>query len=357
MSNIYTNYRGVQALRGLAALSVMLFHFRWSINEVTPALGDKLFGWGANGVDLFFLISGFVITLSASKAQSGISGALNFIKKRALRILPAYYFILMISFLLSGAMSIFHYPDKTENLISALSFMPIYPHHAPFYVDDSGLYGVRWTLNYEVYFYLSVGLMIIFGYKWLCAALFFAATLFIMPICIWGSFTLSPSGYESESPLLGLITNPMIFLFLLGVMLGLLLPYINGIPPKLMAVASLVILVIAVMFFSLGMFVEHGVLSSGWIYALLLTTVVLSEKFIANYVPAFLVRLGDISFSLYLVHGLLNAGLGKRLDSIGIEGGYERFFVSLLASLLLAWLSWRYIEKPFATKKIKKELV
>lgn len=71
-------FRGVQALRGIAALSVMLFHFRWNINAQIPGRGDALFGWGATGVDLFFLISGFVITLSAAKAPQGISGALNF---------------------------------------------------------------------------------------------------------------------------------------------------------------------------------------------------------------------------------------------------------------------------------------
>ncbi|MEZ0584336.1 acyltransferase family protein [Erwinia sp. STN24] len=61
--------KGLQALRGLAALSVMFFHFRWNINDVWPGMGDKLFGWGATGVDLFFLISGFVITLTAKKAH------------------------------------------------------------------------------------------------------------------------------------------------------------------------------------------------------------------------------------------------------------------------------------------------
>ncbi|WP_143354571.1 acyltransferase family protein, partial [Erwinia amylovora] len=129
-----STFRGVQALRGIAALSVMLFHFRWNIDAQIPGRGDELFGWGATGVDLFFLISGFVITLSVAKAPQGISGALTFLKKRALRILPAYYIILIISFFLTGAMSTFHYADKTENFISALTFMPLFPDHAPFYV-------------------------------------------------------------------------------------------------------------------------------------------------------------------------------------------------------------------------------
>ncbi|WP_410865217.1 acyltransferase family protein, partial [Peribacillus sp. SIMBA_075] len=81
----------------------MLFHFRWNINVVNPGLGDTLFRWGGTGVDLFFLISGFVITLSASRVPNGLNGAISFIKRRALRILPAYYIILLITFFLSGA--------------------------------------------------------------------------------------------------------------------------------------------------------------------------------------------------------------------------------------------------------------
>jgi peptidoglycan/LPS O-acetylase OafA/YrhL len=76
-----SSFKGVQALRGFAALSVVLFHFRWNINAVNPGLGDKLFGWGATGVDLFFLISGFVITLSAARSPQGIRGMLSFLKK------------------------------------------------------------------------------------------------------------------------------------------------------------------------------------------------------------------------------------------------------------------------------------
>ena len=194
-------FRGVQALRGIAALSVMLFHFRWNINAQIPGRGDALFGWGATGVDLFFLISGFVITLSAAKAPQGISGALNFLKKRALRILPAYYIILVISFFLSGAMSTFHYADKTENFISALTFMPILPDHAPFYVDDGGMFGVRWTLNYEVMFYLFISVALLFAKRWVWAGVLFAATLVVLPLTLGYQLTLQPAGYKVDSAL------------------------------------------------------------------------------------------------------------------------------------------------------------
>ena len=347
MVNNHSPLRGVQALRGLAALSVMLFHFRWNINAVNPGLGDKLFGWGATGVDLFFLISGFVITLSASRSPHGISGALSFLKKRALRILPAYYIILIISFCLSGALSTFHYADKTENLISAIFFMPIYADHAPFYVDDSGMYGIRWTLNYELLFYMFISISILFARRWFAAATLFTITLVIIPLVMGQEFSFHPSAYSFSSAALGLITNPMIWLFLIGMFIGLVIPYLKRVSAKAMSFTLLLIALITANFFSHGEFTGHGLLSSGWLYGLILLTIILSEDCIGKYTPNFLVKLGDISFSLYLIHALMNNGIGKRFAGLGIEDGYARFFISILLSCILAWLSWRFIESPF----------
>lgn len=346
-----SSFKGVQALRGFAALSVVLFHFRWNINAVNPGLGDKLFGWGATGVDLFFLISGFVITLSAARSPQGIRGMLSFLKKRALRILPAYYIILLFTFFLTGAMSTFHYQDKTANLISAIAFMPIMSDHAPFYVDDNGVYGIRWTLNYEVMFYIFISVALLFTKRWIWSGVFFAISLIILPILLGYSLILEPEGYKTSHPLLGLITNPIIWLFIVGMMLGLLLPYLKWVSPKIMACATFFIIISAAYFFSHGLFTGHGILSSGWIYALILISVVLSEDVIGKYVPSVLLWLGNISFSLYLIHTLMNNGIGSRFSIIGLEDGYGRFLLSLALSIALSWLSWLYIEYPLSHAK------
>lgn len=342
----YQTFKGVQALRGLAALSVMLFHFRWNINDLSDGLGDRLFGWGATGVDLFFIISGFVITLSADKVSANILGALGFLKKRLIRVLPVYYFILLITFLLSGAMSTFHYPDKVENLISALTFSPIYKGHAPYYIDDSGSFGIRWTLNYEMYFYFIVAAFLVMPSRWLYVSIYFLATLFLIPFAFGKGITLSPAGYDFGSPWLNLITNPMIVLFLSGVLLAKALPFINMVKPGIMACMLFVTVVGCFWLFHDNQFVGHGLLNSGWIFLLMLIFCVGAEKSIGKYIPNFLVRLGDISYSLYLIHTIMNNGLGKRLESVGIETGMLRFFLSIIISLVLAWIFWRFVEKP-----------
>lgn len=350
-----STFKCVQALRGLAALSVMLFHFRWNINAISPGFGDSLFGWGASGVDLFFIISGFVITLSAQKIPQSFSGAVTFLKKRALRIFPAYYLILIITFLLGGAMSTFHYADKTANLISALTFMPIDAAHAPFYVDDGGMYGIRWTLNYEVYFYLVVGVMLMFPLRWLSVSAFFTATLVLVPVLSGKAFSLSPDGYHFDSALLGLVTNPIILLFISGALLAGLTPWLVKANGTLMSLAFGLSLLMTIYFFSQRQFSVHGLTSSGWLYLLLMATAIGAEKTLGKFVPTLLISLGNISFSLYLIHTLMNTGLGKRFASLGIEDGYARLILSVVLSLALAWLSWRFIEQPFVSRRPKKE--
>lgn len=281
---------------------------------------------------------------------------LSFLKKRVLRIFPAYYIILIFTFFLTGAMSTFHYQDKTANIISAFTFMPIIAGHGPFYVDDSGVYGIRWTLNYEVMFYIFVSVALLFAKRWVWSTIFFTITLIILPVYLWHTFTLEPVGYETPYPLLGLITNPIIWLFITGMIFGLLLPYLKWVSPKVMAYASVLCIISAAYLFSHGLFLGHGILSSGWVYALILVSVVLSEDVIGKYVPSIFIWLGDVSFSLYLIHTLMNTGIGKRFSSIGLEDGYGRLFLSLILSLALAQLSWRYIERPFI-KSVKKRSI
>ncbi|TVZ61621.1 peptidoglycan/LPS O-acetylase OafA/YrhL [Serratia fonticola] len=316
----------VQAMRGLAALAVMLFHFRWNINLSYPNLGDQLFGWGAIGVDMFFIISGFVITLSAKKLTPGLSAAVVFLKHRARRILPAYFIILLITFILSGAMSTFHYPEKVNNLISAITFSPIDANHSPFYVDDNGFYGIRWTLNYEVLFYLVMAVCLTSKYRWPLLFGMFLLSLVVFPMLAGHSPTLDVSGYQFNSAYLNLMTNPIIWMFLVGVAFGLVYPYTKKLNSQLrisILIMSIIVIGYCILFTpSWG----HGMTMSGWYLSIFFIAAVLNDKLITKCIPGFLITLGEISFSLYLIHTLMNDGIGKRFVDIGITDGMPRFF-------------------------------
>lgn len=348
----------VQLLRGMAALAVMLFHFRWNINLDYPGVGDALFRWGSIGVELFFIISGFVLVLSAKKMEPGFNAFIRFIKDRALRILPIYYIILIISFFLCGAMSTFHYEEKTLNLISAFLFYPVLPEHAPFYVNDSGFYGVRWTLNYEVMFYLLMSVSLLSKYRWYIFCGFFILLQIVLPLFNGFPPSLSMHGYNFDFVYLRLLTNPLMLMFIPGVLIGLSYPYINRF--SLLVKRGLLFFSILVTLFFI--FFEHktghGVNGSGGCLSFLFMAFVINEDLIEKITHSSLITLGDISFSLYLIHGLMNDGFGKRFAGLGIDDGLPRFFVSCVLSILLAFLSYRFIERNVSTmiKRKKKEL-
>jgi peptidoglycan/LPS O-acetylase OafA/YrhL len=161
-----SSFKGVQALRGFAALSVVLFHFRWNINAVNPGLGDKLLA-GGNRCRSVLSYKWLCHNSECGQIPSGNKRNAKFFEKEHCEYyLPTTLFCCSL-FFLTGAMSTFHYQDKTANLISAITFMPIMSDHAPFYVDDNGVYGIRWTLNYEVMFYIFISVALLFTKRWL----------------------------------------------------------------------------------------------------------------------------------------------------------------------------------------------
>ncbi|EGT3632382.1 acyltransferase, partial [Morganella morganii] len=144
------NLDSIQAIRGIAALLVMLFHFRVYFNFSFFPVGDFLFSHGEIGVTIFFIISGFIMEYSHS--ESGVKPALRFAIKRLTRVYPLYFIATMIW------VFIIYYFDlnpsilNIENIIKSLSFQPLIG-EAP-YFGYSSLY-VGWTLNYEMMFYFS----------------------------------------------------------------------------------------------------------------------------------------------------------------------------------------------------------
>ena len=84
-------FHELDALRGIAALMVVFFHF--TIGRAEAKLGFKL---GTTGVDLFFIISGFVIFMSLSKVKS----SLDFVINRVSRLYPTYWVSVTFTFIL-----------------------------------------------------------------------------------------------------------------------------------------------------------------------------------------------------------------------------------------------------------------
>lgn len=156
MASAKSTINSIQALRGIAALLVVAFHFREGVNLTFPNVGDKLFINGSVGVDLFFLISGFITFYIANNLNDGAASSWEFIVKRICRVIPLYYIITLLS------------PGKTlhslYNVGRSLLFIPLDGSKTgPMYGYASIFVG--WTLNYEMLFYAMVAIAIMFG-RW-----------------------------------------------------------------------------------------------------------------------------------------------------------------------------------------------
>ena len=143
----------IQVLRGLAALAVVVFHAREEVDAVGHATAWPDFKAGAFGVDLFFVVSGFVMVYASVPLFGTWRSALPFLAKRLARIVPLYW-------LITALFAVYVAQDPAEPmgrhalvrfLWTSFAFVP---YLAPANPDAYPVYPLGWTLDYEMFFYL-----------------------------------------------------------------------------------------------------------------------------------------------------------------------------------------------------------
>lgn len=188
-------YDGIQVLRGIAALLVLIVH----AILVMPAPRDMFFhplayGGGAIGVDIFFVISGFVVSLAAEKP--GIH-ARNFLCERSLRVLPIY-FVVSLPFLLLDRIT-------WSKIWNTLFFVPMLDFGQ--YTDP--LHWLGWTIGLEMWFYAMLALSMLVMPK--SPFRLFAGLI----VCLVAGGLL----YESRWVAIRYITTPVAVEFLFGTLI------------------------------------------------------------------------------------------------------------------------------------------
>ncbi len=330
----------LDALRGLAAVVIVVFHSN-----------TRRMPWGWAAVDLFFVLSGFLITGIVLR-HGGTRGFLSrFYARRALRIFPVYYLVVLGLVVCGG---ILPRPNDPRGLVYELTYTQYVPYYwfaeAPRY---SPYLGHTWTLAIEEQFYLIwPALVLLAGRHRGRVALLALAT-------VAGSFVLRSQGYSVA--LLGARADGLA----LGGLLAALLAGREGgratashalrVGLWTVSIASALVLVALAGF--VGMAATDAfprwtglvvlAFSTLWLGVIGLVVIHAGHPRLAILRRPRLRGLGTISYGLYLYHFLVLVISGDIYRRIGFRGQpLWREAPTIALCFVAAALSWKYIERP-----------
>lgn len=332
----------IQSLRGLAVMLVIMFHLVSS--EKNYGQGYRLLSdyWaiGMSGVDMFFVISGFVMMVISRSLFKRKGVAWRFLYDRITRIYPLYWTFSLLALVLFLAR-----PDLLKRNLHAGevdvigSFLLLPQHEAPLLMTG-------WTLIHEMYFYLVVAMMLFFSerkvpvFLGLWAGVVICANLFLTPFA---------------SPAFQLLTHPLTIEFIIGCLVALIIH--RGV-----TCAGMYCLITGVLAwvggYTLHAYLGLGLEPTGWSRvvlfgipsALVIYGMVVLEITKGKRLPNWAIQLGDASYSIYLSHILVMGALGR----IGV--GYEStaradirpIILMIMVSTIIAFgmACYRFVEKP-----------
>lgn len=352
--NRTNNLEWVQLLRGVAALLVVLAHGRYALLG-SPAypLADQLLGQGGMGVDLFFIISGFIMCYSTAGDGGGPAAMARFLIKRVTRVWPVYAVATLLSvFVLYGGAGHFHSAANRWTFWHTLAMLPADPRAAPYF---SLTLPVAWTLEFEMYFYLLFAASLLFRrWRWLALAAWVLVTVVALP------HHRGAAGLDVGRDLgyrlgyMTIVTSPYVLEFAAGAAIGWL--YLQDWARLGNGALARHVLGLGTAFAAWaiygGVVVKSGPAGYGWPLALMMLCMALASKTVPIRVPAPCMWLGSISYSLYLTHLLSQSLFGDTLVKLGIaqlSQSWPSLWMSTALALSVATLSHRYLELGLAT--------
>lgn len=332
----------LQMLRAIAAWSVVYHHYMQIFyNFQSDSYIGSFFGLRGNfGVDLFFLLSGFVMYLSASRPEAT---PWSFFLKRLLRVVPAYYFFTILAIVVSVLI-----PNEfgfTKITTSSFFYSILFiPHENPSGLGVFPFLTVGWTLNYEILFYTILSLCIFLNKR--SAILLCTISVAVLPLAL---------KYTTPT-VLSVMRNHQIWQFLFGFLVAKI--YLDNNYVLFKRKAS------GVFLFVLASIMLSGVIGYGSLQrtiaamAIILGFLIFDDVFdYKNKILSFIVRLGDYSYSTYLSHILV---LCLFLHFFGHDLTASQEFLVLVAIsisiYILSFYSYKIIERAQLFSSIHKRL-
>lgn len=339
-------------LRGVAALLVVLTHARYALLD-TPGwqTADQLLMPGAMGVDLFFIISGFIMCYSTDGARGDWRSVASFLVRRFARVWPVYAVVTLAFVLVSYGHQYFDNQYNLRAFVRSLAMLPVDPKAAPYFGLSLPL---GWTLEFEMYFYLVFAASMLFKrLRWFALVSWVLLSVILIPLGRRG-FDLDVTAYlQYHSAYMAIVTSPFVLEFLAGAAIASL--YRARWFRLQNEIVAWHVLGLSVAFalwsgYS-NVVVMHGPMHWGWPLALMVLSMALASKTVDIATPRLLLWLGSISYSLYLTHMLTQkAGtyVLEQLELAPYAHTWGFVFISTCFALPLAALSQRYLEGSLA---------
>lgn len=320
------------SLDGLRAFSILFVIFHHAANK--PAWSSHFHGW--LGVDIFFVLSGFLITflLVREKSNTGKIDLSGFYVRRAFRILPVYSVMLavyIVATCYSGDVALWNLMKR--DLPYFLTFLNEFAPSPNGYIA----FGFSWTLGVEEKFYLFWPVFYFLG---LCALKSKRARWPILAAAYLLLLALAPLKYEAARSYSGLMVGGFLALLLTGPRAGWLREHLKRIPAILpLALFLLGLYLVDINRYFLFVFswtvmglVAHLVTTGSWL-----------RGFLSNPV---LTWVGKRSYSMYLIHMLVLVQIEKYVH---LPNSFGCLVVTLLTAAVTAFIAdgvFRVIESP-----------
>lgn len=334
-------FESLQVMRAFAALMVVFGHALYEVYISTLKMGMDVPAWVKTdlpysvGVDIFFVLSGFLMVYTSQKLFQTKGGWKVFLKKRFVRIVPLYWFyttliIITIAIMPSAfgtaSADVWHY-------IQSYLFIP---HERPI-GGVKPVLSLGWTLNYEMFFYAVFACFIVLSRQKLMR---WVGVLFLI-LASAGLFI------PQDWTILHFISNPIILEFLIGMMIADL--FIRGVRlPNIYILIAVIVSVISFIYvpfrFSIDGF-EVSRLPGTIMATLLIGVCALCPALLSMRLPKWIKLLGDSSYTLYLAHPFAIGVVSIVAIKISLTSHWH-ILLSLVACIVGSIIAYYIIEKP-----------
>ena len=322
--------KNVQALRFYAAFAVVLYHSRKLFTEL-GLQGDWFLDWakyGNAGVDVFFVISGYVMWHTTRDTTRNFSSSLEFARRRLFRIYLGYWPF----YVLAALVTLFIAQRDPANIYWFKSFF-LFNHTIRHQV-----LGVAWTLSYELYFYAIFAFLILLS----TAHARLLLVVMLVGVVIVNAY-LPTQKYDY-----GFFISPFLIEFFAG---SLLAAYLGHCRSRFLLLLCLAMIVVMLAYaVTLPRFHMSRVQGFGVAAMLIVLAGALAENARLWIAGRFWVFLGNCSYSIYLGHFVLlwvyMYALGHLQLQTPLAVSILIYFSYLFLVIVFSILSYRYVEAP-----------